>query len=271
VVTVIDVGAATIEQYRSDGATVVRGAVDAGWLDRLAAAIERDIVNPGPFDHSYDVAGGRFHGNLRIWQNDPDFAAFCLDSPATEIARRVLGAERLNLLYDQLFVKEPGADHRTRWHNDQPYWPVLGRDVISVWVALDHVDATNGRLEFVRGSHLWDRWFQPEPFGPNNSASSYDDNPDYEPMLDIEADRDRYEIVSWDLEPGDVYVFAGMTVHGAAGNPTIDRRRRGYTVRYCGDDVVYDPRVGVSTPLINETLQAGDRLNSELFPPITAR
>ena len=30
---------------------------------------------PGPFDHSYDVEGGRFHGNLRIWQNDPDFAA----------------------------------------------------------------------------------------------------------------------------------------------------------------------------------------------------
>jgi hypothetical protein len=55
-------------------------------------------------------------------------------------------------------------------------------------------------------------------------------------------------------------------VHGAAGNPTADRRRRGYTVRYCGDDVVYDLRVGVSKPLVNDALQAGDRLDSDLFP-----
>jgi ectoine hydroxylase-related dioxygenase (phytanoyl-CoA dioxygenase family) len=164
-----------------------------------------------------------------------------------------------------LVVKEAGADHRTRWHNDQPYWPVSGRDVVSVWVALDHVTAANGRLEFVRGSHLWDRWFQPEPFGPNKTTD-YDDNPDYEPMVDIEADRDRYDIITWDVDPGDVYVFAGMTVHGAAGNPTVDRRRRGYTVRYCGDDVCYDPRVGVSKPLLNDALQAGDRLDSDLFP-----
>jgi ectoine hydroxylase-related dioxygenase (phytanoyl-CoA dioxygenase family) len=267
---VIEISPEEIERYRTDGAIVVRGAVGPEWLDRLAGAIERDIANPGPFDHSYDVAGGRFHGNLRIWQNDPEFGAFCLDSPAADIARQVLGATRLNLLYDQLFVKEAGADHRTRWHNDQPYWPVRGRDVISVWVALDRVTAANGRLEFVRGSHLWDRWFQPEPFGPNNKATDYDDNPDYEPMVDIEADRGSYDIITWNVDPGDVYVFAGMTVHGAAGNPTVDRRRRGYTVRYCGDDVVYDPRIGVSKPLVNDALRPGDRLDSDLFPLLSS-
>ena len=26
-------------------------------------------------------------------------------------------------------------------------------------------------------------------------------------MLDIEGERGRYDIVTWDLEPGDVYVF----------------------------------------------------------------
>ena len=68
-----------IAQYWADGATVVRDVINEEWRQRLANAIERDIENPGPWDHSYDVAGGRFHGNLRIWQNDPDFAAFCLD------------------------------------------------------------------------------------------------------------------------------------------------------------------------------------------------
>ena len=35
-----------------------------------------------------------------------------------------------------------------------------------------------------------------------------------------------------------------MTVHGAGGNLRSDVRRRGYTVRYCGDDAVYDTRKG---------------------------
>jgi ectoine hydroxylase-related dioxygenase (phytanoyl-CoA dioxygenase family) len=268
---VVTVSREAIEQYRADGATVVRAAIDDAWLARLAAAIERDIADPGPFEHSYDVAGGRFHGNLRIWQHDTEFAAFCLDSPACDIARQILGAERLNLLYDQLFVKEPGADHRTRWHNDQPYWPIRGRDVVSIWIALDRVTAENGRLEFVRGSHLWDRWFQPEPFGPNQATAAYDHNPDYEAMPDIEADRAAYDIIGWDVDPGDVYVFNGMTVHGAAGNATVDRRRRGYTVRYCGDDVTYDPRIGVSTPLLVDSLEPGRPLGGAQYPVVIAR
>ncbi len=255
-------------RYRRDGATVVPGAVEGHWLERLAAAIERDIANPGPFDHSYDVGRSRFHGNLRIWENDPDFRAFCLESALPAIARAFLGGGRLNLLYDQLFVKEPGADHPTRWHNDQPYWPISGRDVISIWVALDRTTADKGRLEFVAGSHRWDRWFQPEPFGPNASVdgSGYEINPDYEKMIDIENERDQHAILTWDLEPGDVYVFNGMTVHGARGNPTSDRRRRGYTVRYCGDDVRYDPRPGVSRPLLLEGTAAGERIDSDQCP-----
>ncbi|MGK0226289.1 MAG: phytanoyl-CoA dioxygenase family protein [Acidimicrobiales bacterium] len=254
-----------VDQFWADGAIVVRGALGEEWLNRLSAAIERELQNPGPFDHSYDVEGGRFHGNVRMWQNDPDFAAFCLESPAIDIARSVLRASRLNLLYDQLFVKEAGANHRTRWHNDQPYWPVSGADVASIWVGLDRTNEENGRLEFVRGSHTWDRWFQPESFGPNQ-ANNYARNPDYEQMIDIEADRDSYDIVSWDIEPGDVYVFSAMTLHGAAGNSTVDRRRRGYTVRYCGDDVRYDPRIGTSLPIGVEGLNRGDLLDSDQCP-----
>jgi len=234
-----------IEEFRADGATVLRSAIPDDWLSRVADAIERDIENPGPFDHSYNVEGGRFHGNLRIWQNDPGFAAFCLESPAVSIAQQFLSASRLNLLYDQLFVKEAGANHPTRWHNDQPYWPVSGRDV------------------------KWDRWFQPVTFGPHDEGKGqavYERNPDYEIMMDIDADRSAYDIVTWDVEPGDVYVFSAMTVHGSPGNSTADRRRRGYTVRYCGDDVRYDPRPGTSTPILVDGLSAGDLLDSDQCP-----
>ena len=264
------VPAETIEAYDRDGATVLRGVVDDHWLERLAGAIERDIAEPGPFFHGYEAPdGGRFHGNLRIWQNDVDFHEFCLHSNLPAIARAFLRTERLNLLYDQLFVKEAETNNRTRWHNDQPYWPVRGWQVLSIWLALDRTTAENGALEFIAGSHKWERWFQPETFGITEAIDAYERNPEYEDIPDIEAARGDYEIVSWDLEPGDVYVFHGMTVHGSPGNTRRDRRRRGYAVRYIGDDVTYDPRKGVSQPILNEAVSTGDAMTSEQNPLVS--
>ncbi len=257
-----------LDQYDADGVVVLRDAVSSEWLKQLADAVERDIAEPGPFFHGYEAEGGRFHGNLRTWQHDAAFECFCLQSELPGLARQLLRTDKLNLLYDQLFVKEKQTANRTRWHNDQPYWPIRGWQVVSLWVALDPTTLQTGALEFVRGSHRWDRWFQPETFGVTEAINAYERNPDYEPIPDIESDRDAYDIVSWDLEPGDVFAFHAMTVHGSPGNLSVRDRRRGYAVRYTGDDVVYDPRLGVSQPILNPDLSAGDPLDSAQFPVI---
>lgn len=256
-----------LARYEEDGALVLRDVVSDDWLQQLAAAIERDIADPGPFFHGYATdEGGVFHGNLRIWQNDTVFERFCRESVLPDLARQFLQTKRLNLLYDQLFVKESCTTNRTRWHNDQPYWPIRGWQVMSFWVALDATTAATGALEFIRGSHKWNRWFQPETFGVTENITAYERNPDYEDIPDIQADRDSYDIVSWDLAPGDVYVFHAMTVHGSPGNLSSDTRRRGYTVRYVGDDVTYDARPGVSQPLLNSDLVNGQVLDSAQYP-----
>jgi ectoine hydroxylase-related dioxygenase (phytanoyl-CoA dioxygenase family) len=258
-----------LKAYDHDGVTVLRQIVNADWRARLEAAIERDIEHPGPFYHGYDAeGGGRFHGNLRLWESDETFADFCLHSPLPDLAKRFFKSTKVNLFYDQLFVKEPGTMNRTRWHNDQPYWPMRGCQVLSFWVALDKTSADSGALEFIRGSHYWNRWFQPEPFGTTTAVSEYESNSDYEPIPDIDAARGEYDIVSWELEPGDAYVFHGLTVHGAGGNQMSNHRRRGYTIRYTGDDVVYDARPGTNIHLRNATLNDGDPLDSGQYPVV---
>ena len=257
-----------IEAYNRDGVVPLRGLVSDQWLAVLAEAIADDMRNPGPFYHGYESDEGRFHGNLRLWQTHPSFRDFCFDPTMVAVAQQCFATDKVNLLYDQLFVKEQAMSQRTRWHNDQPYWPIRGRQVLSLWVALDPTTAENGRLEFVRGSHKWDRWFQPEAFGKTEDNLMYERNPEYEDIPDIEADRDGYDIISWDLEPGDVYLFHGMTVHGAGGNASLERMRRGYTVRYTGPDVHYDPRPGVSQPLLSEALRPGSPLDSDQFPVV---
>ncbi|MFT5705924.1 MAG: ectoine hydroxylase-related dioxygenase (phytanoyl-CoA dioxygenase family) [Oceanospirillaceae bacterium] len=256
-------------EYNDQGVIVLRDVISAPWLALLAQAVERDITEPGPFYHGYEPKDGKgkFHGNLRIWENDPVFKDYCLHSVLPSIAAQLMKSERVNLLYDQLFIKEANTMNPTRWHSDQPYWPIQGKQIVSFWLCLDTVDQKNGALEFVRGSHLWDRWFQPESFG-EGSGAEYEINEDFETMLDIENNRDSYDIASWNLKPGDLYVFQGMTVHGAKGNSTTDQRRRGYTVRYVGDDIRYDIRKGLSTPICNSEMIQGDKLSGVQYPQV---
>ena len=264
------VSEADIQSFHEDGAIAVRGVVDAHWLDVLAQSIEADIENPGPYYHGYEPEDGqgRFHGNLRTWEAHDGFRAFCLESPMAALAAEILDSKKINLLYDQLFVKEPGTTNPTRWHNDQPYWPMDGYQVLTIWVALDETTAESGALEFVRGSHKWGRFFQPEAFG-KNAAAGYEQNPEYEKMIDVDAARDDYDIITFDLKPGDVYAFHALTVHGAGGNHSQTRRRRGYAVRYTGDDVTYSTRLGVNAGLRCADLQHGDPLDSAQFPVVT--
>lgn len=259
---------ADIDAYNNDGVVALRGLINSADLKKLRDAVEDDIREPGPFFHGYESDEGKFHGNLRLWEAHEAFRNMCLNSELPEIARAFFDARKINLLYDQLFVKESSMTQRTRWHNDQPYWPVRGWQVLSIWIALDRTTAENGRLEFIGGSHKWDRWFQPEVFGKTAAINQYERNPEFEDIPDIEADRENYDIISWDLEPGDVYVFHGLTVHGAGGNSLPEGRRRGYTIRYTGDDVKYDIRPGLSQPLVCADLAQGDSLDSERFPVV---
>ena len=88
---------------------------------------------------------------------------------------------------------------------------------------------------------------------------------------DIEANRDDYDIVWFDLEPGDCTVHHALTVHGAPGNASNSFRRRAYVTRWTGDDVTYNPRPNLMKILRDPGIAAGDPLDCDLFPVIWNR
>ena len=102
--------------------------------------------------------------------------------------------------------------------------------------------------------------------------SDYDYNgPGYETVPDIEADRSAYDILSWDLEPGDALLFSYRTLHGARPNLSTGRRR-GFSTRWLGDDVTYAVRPGVTSPPYHDIgLGDGDPLPDDLFPVVWTR
>ncbi len=263
------VAPATIDAFQTDGATVLRG-VFTGWMEKLRAGIERNMAEPGPFQRIYTPAGstGRFVGDYCNWARIPEYRSFVFESPAAGIAAELTGSKSVRFFHEHILVKEPGTREVTPWHHDQPYYCVDGSQVASLWIPLDPVPK-DVCVEFVAGSHRWGRWFRPRKF----NGVAYDHKSDsLEDMPDISAHREDYRLLSWDLEPGDAIAFHFLTVHGAPGNPSTNRRRA-FAARWLGDDAVYARRSGeISPPFpgLDARLKPGDPLAAEEFPLVIA-
>jgi ectoine hydroxylase-related dioxygenase (phytanoyl-CoA dioxygenase family) len=254
------------KRYQVDGVTMIPGALNTAEVARAQAAI--DVLLQAPdlpagSGWDYDVKKGRFFMGMFLWTFDDTLKAIITQSQLPDLAAAILGSRKVNLLFDQLFVKEPGTNDPTPWHQDQPYWPVAGEQVMSFWIALDPVDKASGAVEYVKGSHRWPQRFQPRSFaGPNKYAL----NPQLQELPDINARRSEFDIVAYTMQTGDVIAFNAMVLHGSGGNTTSDRRRRGYSIRYCGDDVTYAPDVQTFKLIRDPGIAPGGPLDSSLFP-----
>jgi ectoine hydroxylase-related dioxygenase (phytanoyl-CoA dioxygenase family) len=249
------------EAYEQDGVVCLRKIFPLDWLQFLATAIEHVMAAPGPHAEEYGRGPGRFFGDLEMALRIPEFRTFVTDSPAAEIAGRVMGVSRVNYFYDQVLVKESGTEERTPWHQDQPYWAVSGYQVCSLWLPLDPV-AEEVCPEYICGSHRWPE-FSPYHFA---DGSPYRDT--RLPLLpDIESKRDNYPIVKFALEPGDCLVFQAMIVHASPGNSSM-HRRRALSTRWAGDDARCCRPGEVAIPTQDPGLAHGAVLDSERFPVV---
>jgi len=260
----------TIQRYAEDGVAVVRGAFSSEWIDVLRQGLEKNMADPGRYRREYTPDGGQGHffGDYCNWSRIAEYEDFARNSPAADIAGALMRSRKVNLFHEHVVVKEPGTPDRTPWHHDQPYYCVNGDDNVSLWIPLDPVPKERG-VEFLCGSHKWNRWFVPTKFTGVDYARN---DEGFEPIPDIEAERDRHEIASFDLEPGDCVAFHFRTVHGAPGNASTDTWRRAVSFRWTGDDARFVVRAGeMSPPFVefdNCTLQPGDPLDSDLFPVV---
>ena len=255
-----------IATYERDGVVCLRGAFGADWLALLADGVERAMAAPGPHAEEYTAPGkpGRFFGDLDLWQRHDAFRRFVFESPGARIAATLMCSSKVNFFYDQLLVKEPGTAERTPWHQDQPYWAVAGRQVCSIWLPLDPV-ARETSVEYVRGSHRWGETFLPYHFA---DGTDYRDR-DLPRLPDIDADRGAYDIIAFEMAPGDCLVFQAMIVHGAPGNASSTHRRRALATRWTGDDARYwRPAGEVAIPTGDPGLAQGAPMDCALFPRV---
>ena len=260
------------ETFSRDGIICLRQMIDLTWVDELQnladEMLNTDNHHPEQSQElAKDVDSGRFFNEMFIWPRHKGFKRVLFSSPIAAIAGSVMGATQTNVLFDQLLIKEPGTVEPTPWHHDLPYWPFQGAQICMLWLALDDVTEASGAVEYVKGSHLWGKRYQPTSFVGDGRYQQ----DGLEPLPDFEVMRDDLDIVSFEMAPGDCTLHHGLTVHAAPGNRCADRRRRAYVTRWGGDGVTYDPRGGTQPMLRDPGLKAGATVECDLWPVVWKR
>ena len=262
-----DIDATTVEKFWHTGAVCLRGMFAPEWIDALARGVEKNFADPGPYHTRYTPPGepGGFYDDYCNWQRIDEYRDFVLHSPAAEIAARLLRSETARLYHEHVLIKEPGTRERTPWHHDQPYYGLAGDQLCSVWLPLDAVPQ-HACPEFVSGSHIGGALYYPRLFATHVDYSEEDG---FVSVPDIDARRDEYDILSWELALGDCIVFHMRSIHGAPATAELKSRRRGFSVRWLGDDARYATRPWqTSPPFPDLNLKLGEPMEHPDFPVV---
>ena len=228
--------------YRQLGAGKAERALGGEALKFARTAYDWSLANPGPgASRLPNKEGGEFYQDLANPASFKPYDKLIRHPDIVALVQSVFSGERAWFMYEQVFKKHAGATRRTPWHQDTPYLPVEGNDLVVIWISFEAVGA-DAALEFVAGSHQG-TLFDGSRFDPSDDTAPLYNDPDYPRLPDIQADRNRYQILSWPTEPGDAVLFHPSTLHGG-GATKQGSERRTLSLRFFGEDAVIASRPG---------------------------
>ena len=89
-----------IDQYRKDGAVLIKGKFDKAWIEQLREGISKDIQNPSPrfVRHTKDDNLPGYFEDFWTWDLFDEFTDFVHNSPTAQIASELMNASQVNLV-----------------------------------------------------------------------------------------------------------------------------------------------------------------------------
>jgi len=229
-----------IAHYREHGYAVLPNVLGAGELERYKARLREVALGAHPPGAASRIMRDiPFAKKLLPPPADPERALWkvmnpdrfdaclgeCLRIPrVVDAVASLIGEDVLGFLL-QFIYKAPGVpDSIHPFHQDGVFFAFEPQEqVVGAWIALDPVDADNGSLCVVPGSHRLPITGHEQVPGVNKNsigASGVEGNPE---ML--------ARSVTFDLPAGDCVLFHPHLYHRTGGNRT-QRHRRVITVHY---------------------------------------
>ncbi len=281
--TIREITASEVTSFQQDGVVMLKGLFDERWVELLDRGLEANCNSPTDRSRIWDrdEQGRTMFWDSQAWQRIEEYKQFVFDSPAAQFAGQLMQSEQINFFFDAVFVRSPGSQFVTPWHQDEPYWSVEGYNTCTLWMPLVPVKKENA-LAYIPGSHRSDSVFYQYNFGDlNPDCKTRVDQVDFSAVSknefpDFDADPERYGVISWDMQPGDCVAFNSRIIHGGSGKLPQDRDLRVFTSKWLGDDVQIKFRECGMDPdhsavMTEHGLKPGDRPGTDLYPAIWSR
>ncbi|MFL2814930.1 MAG: phytanoyl-CoA dioxygenase family protein [Candidatus Puniceispirillales bacterium] len=145
-----------------------------------------------------------------------------LDRKILDIVEKIIG-ENILLWSVEFFIKEPGSSSIVSMHQDLTYWGLSENEFqVTAWVALSPSNKKSGCMDFVTESFKNPILPHKDTFGKDNLLSR---------GQEIEVNIKESDKVNIVLNPGQMSLHHGLTIHGSGKNNSNDRRI-GVAIRY---------------------------------------
>jgi len=147
--------------YAENGYLMVEDAVTPEQLARLRDITYRLIDASRTVDESnavYDLDRGHGPDSPRLTRiklphkQDPYFWEILTNSAVTEVLNDLLGSDT-TIITSKLNTKAPGGGAAVEWHQDWAFYPHTNDDLLAFGLMLEDVDAANGPLMVIPGTH----------------------------------------------------------------------------------------------------------------------
>ncbi|MEM8858210.1 MAG: phytanoyl-CoA dioxygenase family protein [Chloroflexota bacterium] len=273
------ISAEDIANFKKDGVVAVRQKFSQEWIDLLRDTIDESRNRPSPHlvSHTKEAGAPAYLEDFWSWSMFDGFEKFVRESPTAAHAQQLLGAEQVNLVMDNWFMREAGSKSRPPFHQDLSYFDFFGTMCV-LWLPLEPVTRENG-ISFVRGSHLWGKHFMRVRFTDGHKAGSDGtttvNGVTYELPPDINSNPKSYDLIDFDLELGDAIYFDMRTLHGGLSDVIPTQTVRRYTLRMTKEDGVLryrgDWAKGEREMFEAAGYKEGDAIAGDFFPQLYPR
>lgn len=196
----------TITELRRSGHTVTPALFDEDELSPFRPHIHATVAEAGLREASSlhkDFA--RLHG---LWRQSEAVRRLVLSPRLAKAASELLGAPRVRLYQDSVFLKEVG-DHTSQWHNDAVAMPINTDLVVTAWIPIVDIAPGMGVLRFASRSHL------DSAVGVNLDFAEIETKYNITSPVSAHYDSDGSPVC---MLTGDVSWHLGRTLHGAEPN-----------------------------------------------------
>lgn len=247
-----------IARYQRDGAVLIKGILSPDALRLLEQGIEEVFHNLGNRYTSLTSSDGDAKTVVReyVTQDSASLRALMESGLIGEIGATLMRTPSAQLVLDQVFYKTRGSILPTPWHQDTPFLRVRGDELVRLWLPCDHSPRTL-TVQVVRGSHRWNVVYGTSVRNTDSTFVSSSKTADdrivgdafLPPVPDVARFRESFDILSWDVEPGDVLAFQGNVLHGTDGQKSYDRPRRAFAILLGGPNLRYHVPTGKAFPV----------------------